>query len=203
MALDVASHIYTLATQQRQQDLEALKASSRRLVRFEVYVSVEVPPAAADDDERPVQIMCEAKAPAMILHKACLDKRDHWHIEYEGTQYDITAFPQSISFVLRCIVDELLSRLFDELAEKGLVDIVAPTEIELCAYTRFGSSSSGGTTVRPWTHTFGRLFKFSDTYEDTYETALQRYILSLGKHVVQAGQAVQLVNNTSKAARLW
>jgi hypothetical protein len=206
-----------MARSQQVREMEQRRAASKRLIRFEVHASVELPAAEVEgleegevfeEDGGTVRIPMEARAPSMVLHQAQPDS-NHWHLEYEGTQYDITEFPQGVSFVLRCVVDTLLSRFSDQLIDKGVFEAAdARLEVELCAFTRFGSSLLPTTTdqqqqqqqqqalsgVRPWTHTFGRLFFFPDTREATYEAAMQRYILTLGKHVVAATQAVRMIH---------
>lgn len=197
MASDVARHIFQLACNQQQVDISAKKAASKRLVRFEAHVLVELP---TNPDDNPIQISLEARAPTMVLHQACADN-DHWYLEYEGTQYDITVFPEGVSFVLRCVVDTLLSRLSDEFVAKDAFNIEAHTEIEVCAFTRFGSSLHKPSGVLPWTHTFGRLFVYDTTDEESYEEAVKRYIISTGKHIVSAGKAVKMLVPRGPIAR--
>lgn len=179
MAHDVATHIFQMARQQELGKEQALRASSRRTIRFEAH-AVTVPVGDAD------ALVCSARAPTITLHRA---DSNRWVVEYQGTSYDLSTFPQGVSFVLRCAVDCLLARLSDAMADQGMDDQDEACDIELCAYTRFGGQQQ---QFKPWTHTFGRLFSFPNTYEQTYEDSLQRYMLGVGKHVVAAAQAVRL-----------
>ncbi|WIA10820.1 hypothetical protein OEZ85_010987 [Tetradesmus obliquus] len=182
MAQDVAHRIFEMACSQRASEAEQRRAASKRLIRFELHASVELPAdeAEVEEFEETVRVQIEARAPGIVLHSqptAQPGSSHHWHLEYEGMQYDITEFPQGVSFVLRCVVDTLLSRFSEELIDKD-------------QQQQQQQVPSG---VRPWTHTFGRLFFFPNTLEASYEAAMQRYILALGKHVVAAAQAVRMI----------
>lgn len=183
MAHDVATHIYDLACEEQRREAAATHATSRRLLRFEAYATVQVP---AEHDGAAEQVMCEARAPNIVLYM----QDGAWHLEFDGTSYNTTAFPDSIPFVLRCAADRVLYGLSDDLIDKGVHDIVAPMEVELCGYARFGG---GGAGRRIWSHSFGRVYDFPDTFEDTYESKLHRYLLSLGRQVLAAGRAVTLL----------
>ncbi|WIA10905.1 hypothetical protein OEZ85_011070 [Tetradesmus obliquus] len=186
MAQDVARRIFEMACSQRASEAEQRRAASKRLIRFELHASVELPAdeAEVEELEETVRVQIEARAPGIVLHSqpaAQPGSSHHWHLEYEGMQYDITEFPQGVSFVLRCVVDTLLSRFSEQLIDKGVFEAMdARLEAELCAFTCFGSSLLPTTDrqapsgVRPWTHTFGRLFFFPNTLEASYEAAMQR-----------------------------
>jgi hypothetical protein len=202
MAHDVAHCIYQLAKKQEDDERALLLRSSKRVIRFEAYASVTF--ETMDDGQHPqvemdpIVVHVDVRAPTIVLHRAG-PVADHWYIRYEGTEYDLDTFPQGVSFVLRCVVDSLLCELSEALSDNAVDDTTAKFEVELCASVRFGTdnvppSSSVSRECKSWSHTFGRLFRFGDTYEESYEDVLQRYILSTGKHIVAAAKEVVLSN---------
>ncbi|WIA10827.1 hypothetical protein OEZ85_010993 [Tetradesmus obliquus] len=175
---------------QHASEAEQRRAASKRLIRFELHALVELPAdeAEVEEFEETVRVLIEARAPSIVLHSqpaAQPGSSHHWHLEYEGMQYDITEFSQGVSFVLRCVVDTLLSRFSEQLIDKGVFEAMdTRLEVELCAFTCFGSSllpttdqqqQQAPSGVRPWKHTFGRLFCFPNTLEASYEAAMQTF----------------------------
>jgi hypothetical protein len=190
MAHDVARCILELARDQERREALAARAATRRSIRFQAYYEVKLVGNGDDGPDDETTIVGDVCAPAMVLFNSSDPRDTHWYLEYEGTRYDITAFPDGVRFVLRCIVDTLLYRLDQALEDNGANGLDAHLEVELCAHTRFGRPRSG---TRVWSHCFGRLFEFGSTYARTYEGQLQRYVLTLGRHIVNAGQAVTML----------